>query len=110
MDAKAMRKRQAELLEQVAALGPMRRGTITHQRVARAGGRVAVHPLLSWKEEGKTRSLRLPTPRDVAWAERAVDNHQRFTRLIKEYEDIGGELALVQREAAAPEGAEKKGR
>lgn len=109
MDASALRKRQTELLEQVAAIGAMKRGTITHQQVSRAGGRVAVHPLLSWKREGKTRSVRLRSAQDVAWAEQVVGNHQYFARLIKEYEDIGEELALVQREAAASGEAEKKG-
>jgi len=109
MDASALRERQEELLGQMAAIGAMKRGSVTHQRVERAGGRVAVHPLLSWKQGGRTRSVRLRSEEDLAWAEQAVRNHQRFVRLVREYEDIGEQLAMAQRESAASEEAVKKG-
>jgi len=110
MDPNALRKRQEHLLAEIAAIGAMKRGSITHQRVQRAGGRVVIYPLLSWKQEGKTRSVRLRCEEDVAWAEQAVANHRRFVQLIEEYEDIGDKLALAEHAGSASKEAQKKGR
>lgn len=110
MDVYALRKRQQELLAEIAGISAMKRGTITSQQVERAGGRVVVHPLLSWKEAGKTRSVRLRSREDLAWAEQAVANRQRFVQLVEEYADVGEQLALAQREQSASKEAQKKGR
>jgi hypothetical protein len=109
MDIESARRKQQETLQEMARLVSMKRGTITHQKVARAGGAVAVYPLLSWKEGTKTCSLRLKSAEDVAWAERATSNHQRFLQLIREYEELGEQLALSERDSGVSKEAQKKG-
>lgn len=104
MDANNLLERQESILRDLAALRVMKKGTVTHQRVAAKPSRGKAcsvrgpYPLLTWKEKGRTRSVRLKTGEEVAWAERAIANYRRFVDLCREYESLAERLALRQRE------------
>ena len=117
MDSKVIQQRQQEIVEEFGTIGFMKKGSIVYQQMAAkqgAGEGAAVHgpyPLLTWKEKGRTKSLRLKTPEEVAWAETAIANYRRFNALRQEYEELGEQAALAQRAVpagASPE-AQKKG-
>lgn len=99
MNVQAMLERQESLLRELTKIRFMQKGTISHQRVARTGKGAPTkamrgpYPILTWKQQGKTRSLRLKNADEVAWAEQAVDNHRRFVTLCREYEELGEQLA-----------------
>ena len=103
MDVNAIQQRQQE----IRTIGFMKKGSITRQRMPAAQGGAGVeagrgpYPLLTWKEKGRTKSMRLTTPEAVAWAEAAVANHRRFAQLVREYEELGERLALAQQHTQA---------
>lgn len=109
MDMKAMMEQQQAIMQEMASVRFMQRGSISQQRVpSRRGGKETgrmrgPYPVLTWKEGGKTRSLRLKTPEEVIWAETAVANHRRFAALCLEYQTLGEQIAHELR--AAPEAA-----
>lgn len=99
MNVQTMLERQESLVRELTTIRFMQKGTISHQRVARTGKGAPTkamrgpYPILTWKQRGKTRSLRLKNEDEVAWAERAVGNHRRFVALCREYEELGEQLA-----------------
>ena len=116
MDTQTLEQRQDQILKELVAIRAMTRGTVTHQtmRVGRRGKDQRVrgpYPVLTWKEGGRTRSMRLRTPQEVAWAERAIGDYRRFAALCREYEELGELRALSQRPAvqSAPHEAQKRG-
>jgi hypothetical protein len=117
MDTKAMMERQEAIMQEMASVRFMQRGSISQQRVprmragAQTGQMRGPYPVLTWKEKGKTRSLRLKTPEEVVWAETAVANQRRFAALCREYEELGEAIAQQLRDAREPAAMEavKKG-
>jgi hypothetical protein len=117
MDAQTLERGQEEILSELSEIRAMKRGTVTHQRM-RIRGRpkgeavCGPYPVLTWKEAGQTRSLRLRVPDEVAWAEQAIGNYRRFAVLCREYEHLGELRALGQRPGveSASDQARKKGR
>jgi hypothetical protein len=117
MDTKAMMERQEAIVQEMASVRFMQKGSISQQRVPRrhagaeTGQMRGPYPVLTWKEKGKTRSLRLKTPEEVVWAETAVANHRRFAALCREYEELGEQIARQLRDAQEPAAMEavKKG-
>lgn len=117
MDTKAMMERQEAIMQEMASVRFMQRGSISQQRLPRrragaeTGQMRGPYPVLTWKERGKTRSLRLKTPEEVVWAETAVANQRRFAALCREYEELGGGIARQLRDAQEPAAMEavKKG-
>jgi hypothetical protein len=99
MNEQTMLERQESLLRELSQIHFMQKGTISHQRVPRSAKGTATkamrgpYPILTWKQQGKTRSLRLRNEGEVAWAEQAVENHRRFVALCREYEELGEQLA-----------------
>lgn len=117
MDANTLERRQNDILRELHSIRCMKKGSIVHQQwpAERSGKRPGTvygpYPLLTWKEQGRTKSVRLKTPREVAWAEAAIENYRRFAELCREYEALAEQAALGQRTAqdSASNEAEKKG-
>jgi hypothetical protein len=115
METQVLGQRQDQIVRELMAIRAMKKGTVTHQR-ARRRPKVETlcgpYPLLTWKEAGRTKSLRLTTPEDLVWAGQAVENYHRFVTLCREYERLAEHLALGQRPGthSASEEALKKGR
>ena len=114
MESAAIAKRQRDIMHEIAQINVMKKGSVTFQRLGTqdAGGESGrgLYPLLTWKERGRTKSMRLKTRDEVAWAQDAVENYKRFTALCREYESLAEHLALLERDrftGAAME-AEKK--
>jgi len=105
MDPQAMVTRQEAIVREMTELRFMQKGTISRQRMPSSRGGVLTgamrgpYPVLTWKENGKTRSLRLKNEDEVAWAEQAVDNQRRFAALCREYQELGEQLAQQLRVA-----------
>lgn len=114
MKSAAIAERQRDIMHEIAQINVMKKGSVTFQRLGAqdAGGESGrgLYPLLTWKEQGRTKSMRLKTREEVAWAQDAVENYKRFTALCREYENLAEQLALLERgrHAAATSEAEKK--
>ena len=117
MNIRALAQRQQCILLEIAAIHAMKKGSVTHQRtvVKQTGKKTPDHngpyPVLTWKEDGKTRSMRLKSDEEIRWAEQAIGNYRRFASLCREYEELGEQAALAQRQTpqTASVEAEKKG-
>lgn len=118
MDIQAIMDRQQAIAVEVSEIRFMQKGSISLQRMPSAQGGTQAeamrgpYPILTWKEAGRTRSLRLKSKDEVAWAEQAVANHRRFAALCKEYQELGERIAHELRRTpqdAASEEAVKKG-
>jgi hypothetical protein len=114
MENAAIAERQRVIVHEIAQINVMKKGSVTFQRLGgqNDGGESGrgLYPLLTWKEQGRTKSMRLKTREEVAWAQDAVENYKRFTALCREYESLAEQRALFEREGhgAAVSEAEKK--
>lgn len=104
----SLHDRWSDLAAQLLELGPMRPGSICSQKVKyrAADGSVRAngpYPILTFKEEQKTRTLRLRSSAQADLARQQVENFRRFGRLTRELARIGRELADAEL-AAAQEG------
>lgn len=105
MDFKTLLERQDTITQELSQIRFMQKGTISHQRVpserrgAPAGAMRGPYPVLTWKEKGKTRSLRLKNNDEVTWAQQALNNHRRFVALCREYEELGERIACELRQS-----------
>ena len=108
-------QQRAETVRRMLAIGPARKGTINEQYVAvfkdgqPTGAQRGPYWVLTTKKGGKTLSLRLKTPQEVARVRQEVANHQELTRLWHVFEELTEQLGAVQTQAAASEEALKKG-
>lgn len=115
MDIPTIMRRQDEILSQIATIRSMKKGSITlgHSGAVKAAASASssAYPVLTWKEQGRSKGVRLKTRKEVAWAQSAVEQYKRYTALCREYEELAEQLALLQRDAGvtAPSEAEKKG-
>jgi hypothetical protein len=87
-----------QLAAKIAALGPIRPGTICSQKVkyrAKDGSLKQNGPylILTSKEGGKTRTVRLRSPEEIEIVEKQIENFRSFQILTKELIRIGKELA-----------------
>lgn len=111
MDMAAIEQRQRDIMREMEQIQVMKKGSVTFQRYRDRGQGSGLYPVLTWKEQGRTKSMRLKTPAEVAWAEKAVANYKRFTELRCAYERLAEERALQGRDemASASQEAQKKG-
>ncbi|MBI2425110.1 MAG: hypothetical protein HYV27_19955 [Candidatus Hydrogenedentes bacterium] len=116
MNTTALNQRQSGILRELTGIRFMKKGSVTFQcfKPKDSDGASAVrgpYPVLTWKEQGRTKSMRLRSSEDVAWAQEAIENYRRFTALCREFEELAERLALHQRDAGTAAAAEagKKG-
>jgi len=112
MEMSAIEQRQRDIMREMEQIQVMKKGSVTFQRYRDRGQGSGLYPVLTWKEQGRTKSMRLKTPAEVAWAENAVANYKRFTELRCAYERLAEERALHGRDemaAGASREAQKKG-
>lgn len=114
MDATAQLEHKKQIiLEQIAALGPMRMGSISErmQPTRRPDGSVhhrGPYMMYTYKKAGKTLGRQLPAGRDAALYRRQIENYRRFEQLSRELVETSQSLADL--EAAGDKGAKKNSR
>ncbi len=105
-----LQTRSSKILEQIAMIGPMRKGSVTQQFFKTKNkdgstGRRGPYPLYSCKKKGKTVSKRIAKDR--------VDRYAEQIRRFRQFEELIGELVEVSEELAdaevAQEAIKKKG-
>ena len=102
--------RRSQILGQMAALGPMRMGSITQQYLPykRPDGSVRPRgPYLTYtfKRKGKTCGRHLRNPEEAAMYRRQIENYRRYQELSAELVQVS--QALADQEAAGDEGGKK---
>jgi len=103
MSMETLEAQRLGLLKQLAALGPMRRGSISEQIVETLGrdGRQkqrGPYFVYTYKEKGKTISRRLTSPEQVALCRTQIQAFRRFQELSAQLLQVGeqaGNLALA---------------
>jgi len=91
-----------DLVARIAALGPMRPGTLCAQKVKyRAKDGTAKlngpYPILTFKEKGnKTRTIRLRSLEQGEIAGQQIEAFREFKRLIRELIQVGQEMADLE--------------
>jgi len=103
MNSKTLNPRQNQILVELSQIPMMKKGSITQQcmKIQHPSKGETVrgpYPLLTWKEAGQTRSLRLKTKEELAWAEQAISNYKRFAALCQEYEHLAELRAFDERQ------------
>ena len=106
-------QRKNELLAQLAALGPMRKGTLNEQYVQTtlkdgSPRRRGPYTVYTFKEHGRTLSQRLSDRAQIALYREQIATFRRFQELSTELLRVGQQLA--DREAAGEEGCKKNSR
>jgi hypothetical protein len=112
-------QRQA-LLEQLADLRELRRGSLTEQflPVQHADGSVVKrgpYPLLTRKQGGKTLSVRLTDPEVVPLYRQQIETLHQFESVVDELIGVGEQLSdlavanVVQKKAHGGTGAKRRG-
>ena len=94
----ALEQRKKDILAQLDALGPMRKGSLTEQYVAavsKDGSRRRRGPytLYTFKRGGKTLSRRLKTPAQAALYREQIAAFRRFQELTAELARLGQQWA-----------------
>ena len=102
--------RRRQILEQIAALGPMRMGSITEQflpykRPDGSVGRRGPYLTYTFKRKGKTCGKHLRNPEEAQQYRRQIENYRRYQELSAELVEVSQTLA--DREAAGDEGGKK---
>jgi hypothetical protein len=91
-----------EVAARIAALGPMRPGTVCQQKVkyrAKDGTEKSngPYPILTFKNEGnKTRTIRLRSSEETEIVERQIVNFREFRELTRELVRVGREMADLE--------------
>ena len=103
-------QRKNELLAHLAALGPMRKGTLNAQYVQttlKDGtlSRRGPYTVYTFKEHGQTISRRLSDREQIACHREQIATWRRFQELTAQLAQLGQQLA--DREAAGEEGGKK---
>lgn len=93
-----IRKRRREILNELAVLEQLRRGSVTEQalRRRRKDGTVleyGPYPLYTFKKKGKTVSRRITDPAQVAVYRKQIDAFRRFEALSAELVRLGEEIS-----------------
>lgn len=84
--------------EKIAAIGAMRPGTVSGQRVKYRNKDGALkengpYPVLTFKKDNKTKMIRLQSDEEIEVVEKQIKNFRNFKRLTKELTRIGKEMA-----------------
>lgn len=100
------------LLAQIAGVGPMRPGSLcsqTQSYIAKDGSQRqhGPYPLLTFKEKGKTRTVRLESAEQAELCREQIGNFRQFQDLVRELGDIGRRMADAQM-AEQAEGKKKR--
>ena len=103
--------RSSRILEEIAQLGPMRKGSITQQFFKTRNkdgstGQRGPYPLYSCKKRAKTVSKRIAKER-VADYEQQIRRYRQFEDLIGELVEVAEELADAEVAQAAKKGGSK---
>jgi len=93
-----LRARRKEIVETLASLEQIRRGSVTEQYVEheRKDGSIArrgPYALYSFKEKGKTISRRLKSDEEVKACREQIGRFRRFRKLVEELVRIGEEIS-----------------
>jgi len=93
-----LRARRKEIVETLASLEQIRRGSVTEQYVegVRKDGSVVrrgPYPLYSFKEKGKTISRRLRSDEEVRACREQIGRFRRFRKLVEELVRIGEQIS-----------------
>jgi len=108
-----LNQRKSELLAGLAALGPMRKGTLSEQYVPTilkdgTPSRRGPYTVYTFKEHGQTVSRRLSDRAQIACHRQQIATFRRFQELTAELAQVGQQLADL--EAAGDEGGKKNSR
>jgi uncharacterized protein YjlB len=111
--ARKLTTRRAQILEQIAALGPMRMGSINEQMLPykqRDGAIRRRGPYLTYtfKQGGKTRGKHLRNQGEADLYQRQIQNYRRYQELSAELVQVSQTLADL--EASGEEGSKKNSR
>ena len=106
-------RRRAQLLEEIAALGPMRRGSVCdhYLPVRRKDGSTArrgPYPTYTFKQGGKTRGRHLPGEQEAVLYRQQIATFRRFQELTAQLAQVGQQLADL--EAAGQDEGKKNSR
>ena len=106
-------QRKKELLTGLAALGPMRKGTLNEQYVQSTlkdgtPSRRGPYMVYTFKEHGQTLSRRLSDRAQIACYRQQIATFRRFQELTAELALVGQRLADL--EAAGEDGGKKNSR
>ncbi len=90
--------RRGIIIDQIAKIGPMRRGSLTSQFVetARKDGttsRRGPYVIYSFKKKGKTVSRRIKTTQEKKQYQKQIKDYRRFQTLAAELVDLSQQLA-----------------
>jgi len=94
-------ERRSRILEELAGLVQLRRGSITEQMVEFVDaqgrkGRRGPYPLLTYKDKGRTVSRRLHGAQTVANCRQQIENFRLFDRLTQELREVGEQLCETE--------------
>lgn len=107
INLKTLANQWSQVVAKIAALGPMRPGSICSQKVkyqAKEGLKEnGPYPILTYKESGKTRTVRLRSSDEIKIAEKQIENFRDFQSLTKELVSIGKDLADYEMAAQTEE-------
>ena len=115
MSTHTMEARRRTVLEQLAAIRSLRKGTLSEQwvPVVRDGKKTKElrGPYFVWtsKVGNKTVSERIKGEQEQQWAQQDALNYQRFKKLCWELEDLTHRLGLLERQEGARTEQLKKG-
>ena len=109
----SLEQKKRDVLSQLAALGPLRKGSLTEQYVSTvlrdgAQRRRGPYTVYTFKQNGKTFSRRLKNPAEVALYREQIAAFRRFQELTAELARLGQQWA--DSEAAGEPGAKKNSR
>lgn len=94
----SLAKRWNDVVEELREIRPMRPGTVCSQRVKYEdkNGKVKSHgpyPILTFKEKGKTVTMRLESEEKIEVAKEQIAHFRNFKEKTKELIDIGRRMA-----------------
>ena len=105
-----LRKQQESILEEIAKMGPMRKGSVSEYfptSIRKDGSRKSRGPYLVYtcKKKGKTRGKHLGSRAKAETYREQIAQFRRFEELVAEFAEVGERLA----DQDAAESGEKKG-
>ena len=107
-----LESQRQRILEELAELGEMRRGSVSEQFVESAGRdgakkRRGPYFVYTYKEKGKTISRRLTSPEQVVLCQKQIQAFRRFQELTTQLLQLGEQASNL---ALAGEGVKKTSR
>jgi hypothetical protein len=106
--------RRAAILQEIAALGPMRMGSLSERMLPQRRSDGSVHrrgpyTMYTYKKEGKTLGKHLPTEHDAQLYRRQIETYRRYDQLSRELVTVSQRLADIEA-AGANEQSKKNSR